>query len=105
MRADAAGHNGEITIMTAGKDPKSTVACPDLMGAMLAALDVDTTRLARPWNWPAVQQAIARCTACAARVACRQWLGGAADGPGGYRDFCPNAGLFERFKGPAAIAD
>jgi len=39
--------------------------------------------------------AFRRCVFCGAVEACEKWLqsGGA---PNGYRDFCPNAGFFDR---------
>ena len=91
--------------MTAAEDATPTFACPDLMAAMIVALDIDMKRLSHPWNRVLVQHAVARCATCASRGACRQWLGGAHDHSAGSQDFCPNAGLFDRFKGPSVPAD
>jgi uncharacterized protein DUF6455 len=96
---------GDIAMMTATNDSTSTLACPDLMAAMILALDIDLECLSRPWNRETVRFAVARCSSCAARVACRQWLGGAHDGFAGHGDFCPNADLFDWFKGQSAAAD
>ena len=90
---------------TAADDPIPTIACPDLMAAMIVALDIDVDCLSRPWNRGSVQYAVARCASCASRAACRQWLSGTRDGLAGYEDFCPNADLFDWFKGQSATAD
>ena len=91
--------------MTAADDPTPKFACPDLMAAMMVALDIDPNRLASPWNWALVQHATVRCDACAAKGECRRWLGGANDRPAALHDFCPNAGLFDWFRTPSALAD
>jgi uncharacterized protein DUF6455 len=96
---------GDIAMMNAAKGRTPTLACPDLMAAMILALDIDVECLSRPWNRETVQFAVARCASCASRVACRQWLGGAHDGSAGYGDFCPNADLFDWFKCQSAYLD
>ena len=92
-------------MMTAANDSTPTLACPDLMATMILALDIDVGCLSRPWNLETMRFAVARCASCASRVACRQWLGGAQDGSAGYEDFCPNADLFDWFKGQSAPVD
>jgi hypothetical protein len=96
---------GDIAIMTAADHATPTFTCPDLMAAMIVALDIDVDDLGRPWHRGSVQYAVARCAACTASVACRQWLGGGPGGRAGHADFCPNADLFDWFKGQSTPAD
>ena len=91
--------------MTVTDNSTREFACPLLMGAMIVALDIDLDRLGHPWNSILAQHAASRCSACISKSACRRWLGGAQGEPTEYQDFCPNAGLFSRLKGPPVLAD
>ena len=91
-------------MMTATDNPTLELACPLLMGAMIVALDIDMNCLSHPRNRGLVQHAAARCSACTSSGTCRHWLGGAHSEPVQNQDFCPNAGLFTRFKGSSALA-
>ena len=84
--------------MTAA-DAEPAFECPELLGAMVVALDVDLDALAGPWGGVMVRQLARRCVACSATAECRRWLGGACRETAGYRSFCPNAGLLERLGG------
>ena len=91
--------------MTAADHATPTFACPDLMAAMIVALDIDVDCLGHPWHRGSMQYAVARCTACTSRATCQQWLSGGRGGPDRHRDFCPNADLFDWFKGQSTPAD
>jgi hypothetical protein len=77
-------------------DPGPAFDCPELLGAMMVALEIDLGALAEPWSGVMVRHLARRCLACPATGDCRRWLGGACHGSLGYRAFCPNAGLLER---------
>jgi hypothetical protein len=70
--------------------------CPERLGAMMVALDIDLDGLAGPWGGVMLRHLARRCAGCTATADCRRWLGGACPDAAGYRAFCPNAGLLER---------
>jgi hypothetical protein len=72
---------------------------PKEMAAMMLTLGVDPDRMATEWGRVQLQHAIKRCEGCRALMTCRYWLRDAHRDPRAFRDFCPNAGMFERFRG------
>ena len=80
-------------------------APPKEMAAMMLTLSVDPEKMTTDWGGVQLAQAIRRCQDCRALHTCRYWLGDVHRDPRAFRDFCPNAGLFDRLKGPAVAAD
>ena len=74
-------------------------APPKEMTAMMLTVAVDPEKMATDWGSVQFQHAVRRCEDCRALMTCRHWLGDAHRSPRAFRDFCPNAGLFERFRG------
>jgi hypothetical protein len=74
-------------------------APPKEMAAMMLTLAVDPEKMASDWGCVQLQQAVKRCRDCRTLMTCRFWLGDPHRDPRSFRDFCPNAGLFERFRG------
>ena len=74
-------------------------APPKEMAAMMLTLSVDPEKMATDWGSVQLAQAVRRCEDCRALYTCRCWLGDVHRNPRAFRDFCPNAGLFERFRG------
>ena len=72
-------------------------APPMEMAVMMLTLSVDIERMGSNWGAVQLQQAIHRCGECANLMSCRHWLGDPHRPATGYRAFCPNAGLFERY--------
>jgi len=66
---------------------------------MMQAVGVDPVRIGNDWGAVQVEIAARRCRDCSRVNACRFWLGQALRNPRAFRDFCPNAGLFERLRG------
>ena len=69
------------------------------MLAMMLTLGVDPEKMATAWGRVQLQHAIRRCEGCRAMMPCRFWLRDVHRDPRSFRDFCPNAGMFERFRG------
>ena len=79
-------------------DPTLTEnAPPKAMAAMMLTVGVDIERLTTPWGNVLLGQAIRRCNACPTAAACQAWLNDPHRAKDGFRDFCPNAGMLERF--------
>lgn len=79
---------------------KSSIAAPPKeMATMMLTLAVDPEKMATNWGSVQLQQAVRRCQECKTLMTCRFWLGDPHRDPRAFRDFCPNAGLFERFRG------
>jgi hypothetical protein len=74
-------------------------APPKEMAAMMLTLGVDPEKMATEWGRVQLQHAIRRCAGCRALMTCRFWLRSVHREPRAFRDFCPNAGMFERFRG------
>ncbi len=70
-----------------------------LMARMMERLGVDVGR-AVELAWAQLREADARCAACEAVRACRQWLRQPTAEP---PDFCPNLPLFRHLAAPAAV--
>ena len=79
-----------------GRDPKE-YAPPKEMAAMMLTLAVDIERMCSDWGSVQLQLASRRCHGCRSLMSCRHWLADPHRPMNGYRDFCPNAGLFERY--------
>lgn len=62
-----------------------------LMPAMAQRLGIDLEKLDPRERYVVGQH----CTACQSKRRCRQWLATASAESPGYRDFCPNAALFD----------
>jgi hypothetical protein len=78
-------------------------APPKEMTAMMLTLDVDPEKMATEWGSVQLQHAIRRCESCRALMTCRFWLRDVHRDPRSFRDFCPNAGMFERFRGDRRV--
>ena len=74
-------------------------APPKEMAVMMLTLAVDLEKMATDWGSIQLRQAMRRCHDCRAVFTCRYWLGDVHRDPRAFRDFCPNAGVFERFRG------
>ncbi|MDQ7246059.1 DUF6455 family protein [Dongia sedimenti] len=74
-------------------------APPKEMAAMMLTIAVDPEKMATDWGRVQLQHAVRRCHGCSALYTCRYWLGDAHRNPRAFREFCPNAGLLERFRG------
>ena len=74
-------------------------APPKEMTAMMLTLSVDIEKMASDWGAVQLAQASRRCHDCRAKFTCRTWLGDPHRDPRAFREFCPNAGLFERYRG------
>ena len=77
----------------------SVVETPKEMTAMMQAVAVNPARVHTEWGAVQLQIAVRRCQDCKAVNTCRFWLGQALRNPRAFRDFCANAGLFERLRG------
>ena len=77
----------------------SNKAPPKEMTTMMLTLAVDPDKMATDWGRVQLQQAVRRCQNCKALMTCRYWLRDVHRDPRAFRDFCPNAGVFERFRG------
>jgi len=82
-----------------GRDPNEC-APPKEMAAMMLTLSVDIERMGNDWGAVQLQLASRRCYGCLSLMSCRHWLADPRRPMNGYRDFCPNAGLFERYCTP-----
>ena len=69
------------------------------MAAMMLTVAVEPDKMATPWGRTQLQHAVQRCENCNALFTCRIWLTDAHRDPRAFREFCPNAGMFERFRG------
>lgn len=69
----------------------------ELMGRMMVRLDVDVEGLAREALGTRMRAVANVCRGCRQIGLCRRWLD-SGTGEGGYRDFCPNAVVFEAFR-------
>jgi hypothetical protein len=74
-------------------------APPKEMATMMLTLSVDPEKMATDWGRVQLQHAVRRCQGCRALYTCRYWMRDVHRDPRAFRDFCPNAGLFERFRG------
>ncbi|WP_395021860.1 DUF6455 family protein [Dongia sp.] len=74
-------------------------APPKEMTAMMLTLAVDPEKMATDWGRVQLQHAIKRCQDCKTLMTCRYWLTDVHRDPRAFRSFCPNAGMFERFRG------
>jgi hypothetical protein len=74
-------------------------APPKEMAAMMLTIAVEPDKMATDWGRVQLQHAVRRCRNCSALMTCRYWLGDPHRDPRAFRDFCPNAGMFERFRG------
>lgn len=74
-------------------------APPREMTAMMLTVAVDPEKMATEWGRVQLQHAIRRCESCRALMTCRFWLRDPHRVPRAFREFCPNAGMFERFRG------
>jgi hypothetical protein len=72
---------------------------PKEMTAMMLTLSVDIEKMATEWGVVQLAQASRRCHECRTLFTCRYWLGDPHRNPRAFRSFCPNAGLFERYRG------
>ena len=72
---------------------------PMEMARMMLTLAVDIERMGTTWGNVQLQHAARRCRDCSHVFTCRQWLGDMHRDPRAYRDFCGNAGIFERYRG------
>jgi hypothetical protein len=79
-----------------GRDPKED-APPKEMAVMMMTLGVDLERMGNAWGAVQLRQASRRCRDCGSLPSCRHWLADPHRPAEAYRDFCPNAGLFERY--------
>jgi len=66
---------------------------------MMQTLAVDPKRTETDWGAVQVGIAARRCQDCRSVYTCRVWLGQKLRNPRAFRDFCSNAGLFERLRG------
>lgn len=74
------------------------LAPPPQMGDMMATLGVAQERFNTPWGDVQLRQATRRCQTCPDADRCRLWLHNYLRDAGGYRSFCANAGLFDRYR-------
>jgi len=72
---------------------------PKEMAAMMLTLAVDPDKMMTDWGRVQLQHSVQRCYDCKSLYTCRFWLCDSHRDPRAFRDFCPNAGLFERFRG------
>jgi hypothetical protein len=70
------------------------------MAVMMLTLAVDVERMGSNWGAVQLQQAVRRCQGCTNLMSCRHWLKDPHRPADGYREFCPNAGLFDRYCTP-----
>ncbi|HEX7045624.1 MAG TPA: DUF6455 family protein [Burkholderiales bacterium] len=66
-----------------------------LLGRMMARLEVDVDRAARELLGARLREMVVRCRGCRHPELCAQWLEGEASGA---PSFCPNARLFAAFR-------
>ncbi|HVO02704.1 MAG TPA: DUF6455 family protein [Candidatus Cybelea sp.] len=75
------------------------LAPPKEMTAMMLTLSVELDKMSTEWGNVQLRHATRRCRDCTSVYTCRFWLGDVHRDPRAFRNFCPNAGLFERFRG------
>ncbi|HLF22373.1 MAG TPA: DUF6455 family protein [Burkholderiales bacterium] len=69
----------------------------ELMGRMMNRLDVDLGSVAREVLGTRLRSVANHCRGCRQTDLCQRWLDGQETGCS-YRDFCPNAQVFEIFR-------
>jgi hypothetical protein len=82
--------------MSAVSNPVWNIEFPEHMSAMIVDLDIDLKRLSHHWHNTLMRQAARRCDACTEKIRCQAWLGGEGTSTG-CPDYCPIAGVLDRF--------
>jgi Family of unknown function (DUF6455) len=68
-----------------------------LMGRMMFRLDVDLEAIVRDASRTRLRSVANVCRGCRQSDLCQHWLD-SEEGDSGYRDFCPNASVFDAFR-------